>query len=318
MGLSPELFKRLSRLNRGLLAGRVTSGDRVGEAAPSPTPGPAFDPTLSLEKAVPGTECRSRRGRFYRIVRPAEAFWPKPGPADEEAGPWFDGRRFLAEYRQAFLGGGAAVLPQDLHEGFRPLVETDQTRVTYLDIETCGLAGEPVFLVGLMWYRAAKGRPREGVLQVEQYLARDYSEEAAMLEAVWQELAATACLVTFNGKTFDLPTVEARSAACGLFDRPAAPAHVDLLHEARRRWRRELPNCRLQTLEQLVCGRRRAGDIPGGDIPAAYHEFVRARLGDDPLRRALGLRRLQTIIHHNGLDLLTMAELAARILSGRF
>lgn len=317
MGLSPELFKRLSSLNRRLLREQVTTGERVGQGRAEPAAGTPADPALTLEKVLPGTECRARRGRFWRIVRPAETFWPRPGRADEEAGPWFDGPRFLAEYRQAFFGSGAAVLAEDLHEGFRPLLETGQDRVTYLDVETCGLAGEPVFLVGLMRYRPGPRRGA-GVLEVDQFLARDYSEEAPMLEAVWQELAAAECLVTFNGKSFDLPTVQMRSVACGLFERPEVPAHVDLLHEARRRWRGELPNCRLQTIEQLICGRRRAGDIPGCDIPAAYHEFVRAQQGSDALRRAMSLRRLQAIVHHNALDLLTMAELAARILSGRF
>jgi hypothetical protein len=110
-----------------------------------------------------------------------------------------------------------------------------------------------------------------------------------------------------------LPQV-ARTLACGLFDLPARPDHVDLLPESRRRWRREVPNCRLQTLEALVCGRRRQGDIAGWDIPAAYHEFVRARQADDAVRLRRSLRTIQSILHHNAPDLLTMAELSAHIL----
>ncbi|MCX5671198.1 MAG: hypothetical protein NTU94_07775, partial [Planctomycetota bacterium] len=53
---------------------------------------------------------------------------------------------------------------------------------------------------------------------------------------------------------------------------------------------------------------------PGGDIPAAYHDFVRARRGDDAVQRVRALRRLQTIVHHNALDLLTMADLVTRLL----
>ena len=84
-------------------------------------------------------------------------------------------------------------------------------------------------------------------------------------------------LVTFNGKSFDWPMVLDRSVRHRLAGkRPAAELlHVDLLHHARRRWRRQLPDCRLQTLEQLVCRRRRSDDIPGQRIPAAYAEFVR-------------------------------------------
>ncbi len=37
------------------------------------------------------------------------------------------------------------------------------------------------------------------------------------------------------------------------------PRHLDLLHAARRRWREELADCRLQTIERRVCRRRRVG-----------------------------------------------------------
>ena len=40
----------------------------------------------------------------------------------------------------------------------------------------------------------------------------------------------------------------------------------------------------MQTLEQAICGRRRRGDIPGRDIPLAYHDFVRS--GDAWIQQA--------------------------------
>jgi uncharacterized protein YprB with RNaseH-like and TPR domain len=84
------------------------------------------------------------------------------------------------------------------------------------------------------------------------------------------------------------------------------PPHLDLLQEARKRWRGRVPNCRLQTLEQLFCGRARHGDIPGAAIPDAYHRFVSGGVA----------RQLADIIHHNRLDLLTMAELLHLVLTG--
>jgi len=80
--------------------------------------------------------------------------------------------------------------------------------------------------------------------------------------------------------------------------------HGDLLHESRRVWRTQLPDCRLQTLEQHVCGRpARTDDIAGADIPAAYQAFV---VGGNA-------RQLAAIIQHNRLDLVTMAELLIRL-----
>ena len=76
--------------------------------------------------------------------------------------------------------------------------------------------------------------------------------------------------------------------------------HCDLLHHARQRWKKKLPNCRLQTLEQYVCGRRRSGDIAGRNIPRAYHDFVRT---GDPWQ-------IQSVLHHNALDLITLLQLS--------
>ena len=307
MGLSPELFKRLSRLNRELLRGGIKTGDRLARpqgVEPKEEALRAAD--LTLEKVIPGEERQAQGGRVYVVRRRLEEIWPPS--ADENGAEPGSGEEFLTRYRRVFFGVGRAVAPESLHDGFRPLALSDPCGVTYLDIETCGLAGEPLFLVGLMQYRGE-------TLVIDQFLARDYSEERPLLASVWRALESVACLVTFNGKTFDMPTMEARSLACGLFERPSVPAHVDLLAESRRRWKKVMPNCRLQTLEQWVCGRRRHGDIPGGDIPAAYHDFVRAHRGEDPVERARALRRLQTIVHHNALDLVTMADLAAHILS---
>ena len=304
MGLSPDLIKRLSRLNRKFLRKSLATGDDLSPPEAGDRGDASGAEPLALEDVIPGEQREAFGGHFYMVRRPVREFeTPHAGHADEGGGD------LASRYRRVFFGAGAAASPEELHEDLRPLAAADPAAVTYLDIETCGLAGEPLFLVGLL-------RFRDETLLVEQFLARDYSEEGPLLAAVRQELADTACLVTYNGKTFDMPTVGARSLACGLFDRPPAPDHVDLLFESRRRWKGVLPNCRLQTVEHHICGRLRAGDIPGCDIPAAYHEFVRACRSEDPARRTRSLRRLQTILHHNALDLLTLADLSARMLSG--
>jgi len=308
MGLPPEIFKRLSRLNRDLVHGRLTAGNQVpprGEVQPSPLELGAE--ALTLETLIPGREHKIKGSRFYAIERLAEEFRPAAGASDP--GDVVDGPELVARYRRVLFGAGAAA-PQDLSESFRRLLGADPVSVTYLDIETCGLAGEPLFLIGLMRYDGE-------TLRVSQFLARDYSEERAVLEGFWRRIKGAECLVTFNGKTFDVPTITARSAACGLLKMPDVPPHMDLLHESRRRWKREMPNCRLQTLEERICGRRRFGDIPGSEIPAAYHDFVRAVRRGDSVSRARSLRRLQTILHHNALDLVTMAELVTHLASSR-
>ena len=82
-------------------------------------------------------------------------------------------------------------------------------------------------------------------------------------------------------------------------DRPEI-GHFDLLHHARRRWKSQLPNCKLQTLERYICGRNRVGDIPGRDIPLAYHDYVRTG----------NTEQVRSILHHNALDLVTLLQLS--------
>ena len=93
-------------------------------------------------------------------------------------------------------------------------------RVLLLDLETCGFAGSALFLVGLL-------RQIEGVPTVELLLARNYAEEQAILETLWQTVAGHDVLVTFNGKSFDWPMVVDRSVRHRLAGK--RPAADDLL-----------------------------------------------------------------------------------------
>ena len=150
-----------------------------------------------------------------------------------------------------------------------------------------------IFLIGVIRHCGDE-------LIVEQFLARSYNEERAILETLWGVASETTALVTFNGKSFDWPLVQDRTTYHRM-DRSPHPlmGHCDLLHHARRRWRHVLPNCKLQTLERAFCGRGRVDDIPGQRIPQAYHDFVRT-----------GQRHeLELILHHNALDLVTLLEL---------
>jgi len=178
-----------------------------------------------------------------------------------------------------------------VHDEIRTLLEAPG-RALFFDTETTGLSGNMVFMLGVMRIAADDVR-------LTQVLARDYTEEHELL-TVWTEmLGASGQLVSFNGKSFDMPVLRDR---LGLHHvaRPDEPPHLDLLHHSRRRWRGVFPDCRLQTLEWKVCGRRRSGDIPGEEIPAAYHRFVRTGDASDML----------TVFHHNALDLITLADIA--------
>jgi uncharacterized protein YprB with RNaseH-like and TPR domain len=168
-------------------------------------------------------------------------------------------------------------------------------RMLFLDIETCGLQSAPVFLVGLCHIGDRN-------LVLRQLFARDYAEERSLLAEVERILGEHDFLVTYNGKTFDLPFLRHRAVYHRLRFETSIP-HLDLLWMVRRRWRERLPNCKLQTLEWHVLRRLRAGDIDGSQIPGAYHEYVK---NGQP-------HRLLPVFHHNLLDLVAMAELLPRL-----
>jgi uncharacterized protein YprB with RNaseH-like and TPR domain len=172
----------------------------------------------------------------------------------------------------------------------------DLRSAAFLDTETTGLAGgagTAAFLVGLGYVEGDRFR-------VRQYFMRDYHEEGALLHALAADLARFERVVTFNGKMFDLPLLDARfrlNRAC--FPLRSTP-HFDLLHPARRLWKLRLESCRLQSLEAGLLGLTRRGDIPGEQIPAVYFDYVRRR----------DARALKRIFDHNRQDIVSLAALA--------
>ena len=178
----------------------------------------------------------------------------------------------------------------------------------FLDLETTGLAGGAgtyAFLVGCGWFEpfaASDSMRRPACFRTRQFFLSDFAAERALLESVAELAGGIDCVVTYNGKTFDLPLIDTRFA----LQRMAAPfadaAHVDMLHPARRMWREEDVECRLTHLEQTLCGYEREGDVPGFEIPSRYFRYVRS---GDP-------RPLAAVLEHNRLDIVSLAMLTAR------
>jgi len=201
------------------------------------------------------------------------------------------------------------------------VVERDSRlrRTVFIDLETTGLsggAGTVAFLVGCGYFDI-------GAFQVRQFLLTSFTAERALLEAVSQFVEDADLIVTYNGKTFDVPVMETR----WLFHRMEMPLdgvpHFDALPTARRLWkgRTEDPStslragpstslraggagdgCRLTTLERALFDVRRIGDVPGFEIPSRFFRFLRS---GDP-------RPLEPVLEHNRLDLVSLAAVTAR------
>jgi len=168
----------------------------------------------------------------------------------------------------------------------------------FIDLETTGLAGGAgsyAFLVGCGWFG-------HGRFHVRQFLLSSFASERALLEALREVAVTLDAVVTYNGKSFDLPLIETRYALNRLTTPFAAMPHVDMLHHARRFWHGHDEGHRLSSLESSLLGHEREGDVPGFEIPSRYFHFVRT--GD--------ARPLDAVLEHNRRDLLSLALLTAR------
>ena len=166
-----------------------------------------------------------------------------------------------------------------------------------LDTETTGLAGGTgtvAFMVGLAW-------PKGGSLRLVQWILAGFAAEASLLARVQERMALAGVLVTFNGKSFDLPLLKARARLAGMDIPTGGLAHVDLLHITRRLLHAGWPDCRLRTAEAWALRLERTDDLPGAEAPGAWRRWLER--GDASL--------LGRVADHNRADLLALVALLA-------
>lgn len=170
------------------------------------------------------------------------------------------------------------------------------SKLLFLDTETTGLSGG----TGTMAFLVGVGFFTEDGFHLMQYLCRDPLEEPAMLLEIANLASQFSGLVTFNGKTFDIPLLNTRY----ILNRLPKPfddfSHLDLLYLSRKLWRNRLQSRALQDLEQEILQIPRTKDeIPGWMIPEIYFEFLRSG-NPEPLKG---------VLYHNGMDIVSLAAL---------
>ncbi len=215
----------------------------------------------------------------------------------------------LAEWLRVLPATAAAL---DRNEALRRMVPS---MAAFIDTETTGLslgAGTYTFLIGLgtyelpseTWFGAEGGIP-QGDFVVRQYFMRNPAEERAQLHLVEQALADCTGIVSFNGRSFDIPLINNRFVLAEMPPPlPGAP-HLDLLPPARRLWRARWGSCSLGNLERSVLGLvRTADDVPGYLIPDIYRHYYQTEIVSDMLVR---------VFYHNLQDIVSMPLLAARM-----
>ena len=133
------------------------------------------------------------------------------------------------------------------------VAEMTSENFAFLDTETTGLSGGTgtfAFMVGI-------GRFVDSEFRLAQFFLREPGEEPAQLAAIEKFLAPCNALVTFNGKSFDIPILRTRYTLHRWPTPFESYAHIDLLHLARRLWRDRLPSRRLGDLEIEILGNAR-------------------------------------------------------------
>lgn len=175
----------------------------------------------------------------------------------------------------------------------------DLRKTLFIDLETTGLAGGTgtfAFLVGL-------GHIELDHIVVRQYLLPDFQHEWLLLKLIDNAFLGREFIASFNGKSFDIPLLRNRFVLNRMDSVLDDLIHVDLLHPARRIWKRRLNSCDLINLEYAILGEERLGDIPGEMIPQIYFEYIRKR-------QAILLR---DVLEHNYFDIVHLIILTLHI-----
>lgn len=256
--------------------------------------------------------------RLRGVVRPLGGASPlgagQAAPPDHAAevlgGEWREagGHRFLVvdrTYAPGHRHGHVAVCDASPGDAPWPRLsllagqDVAGARLLFLDLETTGLAGGAgtyAFLVGCAWFDGP-------LFRIRQFFLSSFAAERVLLEALIELAAGAAAVVTYNGKTFDLPLIETRYLLHRMATPFAGMPHVDMLHPARRLWRsdEQESGCRLSELEATLLGHEREGDVPGFEIPARYFQYVRSG----------NATPLEAVLEHNRLDLLSLAMVTA-------
>lgn len=265
---APESAAALDILRRRLRRLGVVRGDEF-------TPRPPL-PIRGIDEVVEGQVQETSAGPCYVVKR---SFAAEVERGDSPINAWLN----LNPATVAQVGGDDRLAISSLQ------------KFIFLDTETTGLgAGALAFMVGV-------GRFNDrGEFEIRQFFLRNPAEEHALLMLINEYLPSDGALVTFNGRSFDVPLLSGRYRLARLPDIASRLPNLDLLLPSRRLWRRRLSSCSLGSLEANILNLRRdQADVPGYLIPEMYQRYLRT--GD--------ASNMAGIFYHNQEDLISMAAL---------
>jgi len=170
----------------------------------------------------------------------------------------------------------------------------------FFDTETSGLslgAGTIIFLFGCCFFS-------DNGLEVLQIFLEDPASELIFLNNIDELFQNHKCLVSYNGKSFDLPMLRTRMILNRLHYLNLAKPHLDLLHFARGLWKLRLDSRKLSDIEKDILEFQRSEDeVPGWLVPQLYQDYLST--GD--------ASPLEGVFYHNKNDVVSLAALFSHV-----
>ena len=228
------------------------------------------------------------RLRAYNAGKPRS----KPAPEREAAREHAAARGEIFECHP--ISGESLALPEQMTADFRRNIDRDA--LLFFDLESTGLgSGEQVypFLIGF-----ARGGGEACTFTT---LFADTPADEEFILSTFLSAAEGKTLVSFNGKSFDLPLILRRAEKYDIDHRVTGKDHIDLYHLIRRIYP-EKP-ARLIDAETRLLGFSRTGDLGGAEVAQSYFELL--RFGDSALK--------SKILDHNMWDVLTLVSLMQKV-----
>ncbi len=182
----------------------------------------------------------------------------------------------------------------------------------FLDIETLGLFDDSIILIGLGYFE-------KNSFSIHQLFARTLEEEIALCEHLKTKILPNfKSLITYNGKSFDVPFLANRfmyffnenpmiSTENNFYSKYNSKYyHIDLYRNCKRNYRGLFDNYSLTAMEQHLLNWKRENELPSNLVGLCYKKYL-----SDP-ERYIGL--VKEIIDHNYYDIYSMPLLLQKLL----
>ncbi len=188
----------------------------------------------------------------------------------------------------------AALQPSDLFDSMIGYHIRRKEDTLAFDTETSGLSNGSagfIFMLGLGYFEGDS-------YIVDQLILPDLGDEPAFLRQTELIFSRFPILVSYNGKSFDVPMLQSRLNFHLFPDFTKQIAHIDLLTLTRRYWKQTLGSVRLANIEQYLLELERGDEeVPGYMAPELYREFLRD--GD--------AEHISGVAYHNQIDVVSLS-----------